>query len=178
MFAKDKMKVIDNFLEKEEADKIEKEFLHPFFPWYYASSINPDFDHLQEKPNHQFQFVHSFFFEHKIQSNGWSILEPIINKLKIKALIRVKANCIPMTEQIITHGFHIDYKDNLTAIYYVNSNNGYTEFETGEKVESIKNRMIIFNSNVKHRGTTCTDKHTRMNVNINFYEPKGDMYEY
>ena len=30
------MNVIDNFLEVEEADKIEKEFLHPFFPWYYA----------------------------------------------------------------------------------------------------------------------------------------------
>jgi hypothetical protein len=172
------VKIIDNFLSIEEADKIEQEFTHPFFPWYYSSSINPEFDHLQEKPNHQFQFVHTFYFKHKIMSNAWPTLEPLIEKMKIKSLVRVKANCIPMTENIITHGFHIDYKDNLTAIYYVNSNNGFTEFETGEKIESSKNRLIIFSSNIKHRGTTSTDAHCRMNININYFPLLEELYGY
>ena len=176
MSSERKIKILDNFLAKEDADNIERECKHPFFPWYYASSINPEYDHLQEKPNHQFQFVHSFYFEHKVMSNAWPILEPLIKKIKIKSLIRVKANCIPMTEQIITHGFHIDYRDNLTAIYYVNSNNGYTEFETGEKIKSEKNRLIIFDSNIKHRGTTSTDAHCRMNININYFPLLEEVY--
>ena len=168
MFAKGKMKVIDNFLEKEEADLWEKRFLHPEFPWYYADRISED-DHLQEKPNHQFQFCHNFYFEHKPTSSFFPILKSLIEKMKIKSIVRIKSNCIPMTLETIKHAFHIDYDNNITAIYYVNTNNGYTEFETGDKVHSLKNRIVIFDSNLKHRGTTCTDKHNRININLNYY---------
>ena len=56
-----------------------------------------------------------------------------------------------------------------TAIYYVNTNNGYTEFEDGSRVESIENRLVTFPSYMKHTGTTCTDQKRRIVINFNYY---------
>ena len=55
-----------------------------------------------------------------------------------------------------------------TAIFYVNSNNGYTEFENGAIVESEENRMVVFPAEMKHRGTSCTDKKIRVVINFNY----------
>jgi len=168
MSSERKIKILDNFLAKEDADNIERECKHPFFPWYYASSINPEYDHLQEKPNHQFQFVHSFYFEHKVMSNAWPILEPLIKKIKIKSLIRVKANLYPGFDKKVIHPKHVDYTYNTNgAIYYVNTNNGTTNL-TNKKIKSVKNRLLYFNASKPHNSTTCTDKKIRLNININY----------
>ena len=55
-----------------------------------------------------------------------------------------------------------------TSIFYVNTNNGYTVFEDGTKVESVANRMLTFPSNLKHCGTSCTDKNIRSVINFNY----------
>ena len=57
----------------------------------------------------------------------------------------------------------------MTAIYYVNSNNGYTEFEDGTKVDSVRNRLVTFPSSMKHRGVSQTDTRTRMVINFNWF---------
>ena len=56
-----------------------------------------------------------------------------------------------------------------TSIFYVNTNNGYTEFEDGTKVESVENRLVTFSLNMKHRGTSCTDEKTRVVINFNYF---------
>ena len=57
-----------------------------------------------------------------------------------------------------------------TAIFYINSNNGYTEFEeTGEKVLSVANRVCIFDNGLQHAGVTTTDTINRVVVNVNYY---------
>ena len=61
----------------------------------------------------------------------------------------------------------------MTAVFYVNTNNGYTIFESGEKVSSVENRMVIFDSNILHTGTTCTDERVRCVLNFNYYEWKN-----
>jgi len=38
-----------------------------------------------------------------------------------------------------------------------------------EIIKSEKNRLVIFPANVKHTGTTCTDKDERIVLNINYY---------
>jgi hypothetical protein len=55
-----------------------------------------------------------------------------------------------------------------TAIYYVNSTDGYTEFRDGTKVPSVENSMVVFPSYMEHTGTTCTDKRSRININMNY----------
>ena len=55
-----------------------------------------------------------------------------------------------------------------TAIYYLNTNNGYTEFEDGTKIESIANRFFLFDGAIKHASTTTTNALARFNINFNF----------
>ena len=61
---------------------------------------------------------------------------------------------------------------NLTAIFYINSNDGYTEFEDGTIVNSIQNRILIFPGNLKHRGASPTDVKSRALLNINYFPGK------
>ena len=64
---------------------------------------------------------------------------------------------------------HVDYNfDGTTCIYYLNTNNGYTLFEDGSKIESVANRLVLFDANIKHAGTSCTDALYRAVINFNF----------
>ena len=73
--------------------------------------------------------------------------------------------------------FHVDgpslseekLKQSSTSIFYVNTNNGYTKFEDGTKVESVANRMVTFPANMKHTGTSCTDEKIRVVINFNYF---------
>ena len=51
----------------------------------------------------------------------------------------------------------------------MNTNNGYTIFEDGTKVESVANRMITFPANLKHTGTSCTDQQVRIVINFDYF---------
>ena len=94
-------------------------------------------------------------------------------QLEVYSLQRVKINLQERQEKIIEHGMHIDYNDApenaLTSILYINTNNGYTKFETGEKVESVENRLVTFPNSLKHTGTTnsCDEKY-RCVMNIDW----------
>ena len=73
-------------------------------------------------------------------------------------------------------GWHCDYDLQpdekgivKTAIFYVNSNNGYTIFkESKKKVRSVENRLVIFPSELEHCGGSCTDNKQRVVINFNF----------
>ena len=56
--------------------------------------------------------------------------------------------------------------DCLISIFYINTNNGYTYFETGEKIKSVENRLITFDNKLKHYGTTSTNTQTRIVLNL------------
>jgi hypothetical protein len=97
------------------------------------------------------------------------LIDSIIKKLKIKKLLNVRANlCLRGNTKC---AWHTDkFTDNLkhkTAIYYVNSNNGYTEFEN-KKIKCEKNKIIVFDANKKHRAVGQTDTDTRMVINLNY----------
>ena len=102
-----------------------------------------------------------------------------MNRINSISLWRIKTNLLTRTSNIIENAFHIDMFSNMseeklkqwtTSIFYVNTNNGYTEFEDGTKVESVANRFISFPANLKHRGTSCTDENTRVVINFNYFE--------
>jgi hypothetical protein len=61
-----------------------------------------------------------------------------------------------------------------TAVFYLNTNNGYTYFENNEKVLSTENTFVEFDSHIMHGGTTCTDQLKRMMINFN-YIPKNNL---
>ena len=141
----------------------------------YSGNENNENKHL----DNNMQFCHALFKnnrEENYTSDQISFIKPliekIVNKNNARCFRRIKANLNIRTSTIIKHGFHIDFDDNehmTTAIYYVNSNDGYTEFEDGTKVESVENRLLTFPSSMKHCGTTCTNAFGRCVINMNYF---------
>ena len=161
--------VIDNFLDEQSFRNLQNVILGNDFTWFYINAI----DYSNEEGD-KFQFFHAFFKEDiGVNSHQYGILSNILNKIKPKDIFRIKANLLTRTSKIEVNTFHSDivYLGILpwtTSIFYINTNNGYTEFETGAKVESIENRMVVFPAEMKHRGTSCTDKKIRVVINFNY----------
>ena len=53
------------------------------------------------------------------------------------------------------------------ALYSVNTNNGYTLFENGDKAPSVENQLVLFDGSLKHCSVAQTDENLRINININ-----------
>ena len=155
------MKIINDYLNKEEFINIKNLLINNNFPWYLNEI-------LDKKVEEEFQFTHTFYDNFVIKSDYFNYLNNILSILKPKALIRIKANLLIKTNEIIEHGYHVDTeaKTSKTAIFYINTNDGYTKFKNGELIKSEENKLIIFDSDQEHTGTTCTDKLFRMVINF------------
>ena len=163
--------VIDNFLDKEDFKQIQDFILGPAIPWNYNKSKVSESEKEAESKD-SFQFVHLFYNTHIIKSDHFNILNPLIKKINPLAIIKIKANMTMRTEELLEYGYHKDLTTDtglLTAVFYLNNNNGYTKFIDGIKVESIENRIVIFDSQAWHTGTSCTDERFRAVLNLNYY---------
>ena len=88
--------------------------------------------------------------------------------MRPKRLERIKANSNPQTSSHFKGGYHIDYSNITTSILYINTNNGWTQFKNGDKVNCIENRMVIFDSNLEHEGVSSTDQKRKVVINFNY----------
>ena len=50
---------------------------------------------------------------------------------------------------------------------YINTNNGYTLFKSGEKIDSVANRLLIFDGLKEHSTVVQTDTPARYIINFN-----------
>jgi len=159
-------KVIDNYLDVDQHLILKEIMESNNFPWFYTKGKTKPTD----KPKlFDYQFNHIFYINNNINSNFFNDLNPILDKLKPLSLIRIKANLNPPAEKLIESDYHTDKDFKCkTAIYYVNDNDGYTMIGK-EKVLSKKNRMVFFNSDVKHFGTNSTNCNNRMVINFNYF---------
>ena len=161
------MKIIDNFLPKTDFEVIQQFLLGDNFSWNLLPSIANNKQGLD-----QYQFVHTFFdISQPSLQNYSNFLTPLFSKLQAKYILRVKANLRPRTTQGVLSDYHVDMSLNQqTAIYYLNTNNGYTKFQdnTLQDVPSVANRLLTFYGGLKHCGASCTDQNTRILLNINY----------
>ena len=159
------MKVIDNFLDESYFNYLTSTIMSDWFPWYY----NP---YVVYEGDGKSQFTHVFFNDappwNGKKSEYFNLWMPCIQKLKCHRLNRIKANLTQRTVFHRKYQHHIDIKDMLTAIFYINTCNGYTRFKGRPNVKSVANRMVIFDSNLLHSGVTCTNGQVRVVVNFNF----------
>ena len=171
------IQIIDNFLDRKSFLELREEIFSNDFPWYFSDVKTYSDTNWEENELYNCQHVHTFFaVRTKVKSRWYSLLVPILKRLKARDIIRIKINSTPKTERIIKHNFHVDiddakefgYPSSTTTVYYLNTNDGYTEFETGERVNSVENRMVIFDSTTRHRSTTCTNQMRRVVLNFNY----------
>ena len=162
-------KVVDNFLDKKVFKEIQKGILeNTYFPWYFSNYT----DYLGEKGLAKGKYIHTFYENNNSNSKYYSLLLPIIEKLKCVSLIKIKINSTNYSNKIIEGTYHVDnkHKGTTTAVYYINTNDGYTKFKKNKKkISSVENRMVIFNSNTEHLGTTTTNTKRRVVLNFNYF---------
>jgi len=164
------IQIYDDFLSDKAFLHIQSIFFNPKFSWLWCDNIvhPPQCDELDD-----YQFYRVLYEEGNANPQVLEDLMPIFNHPKINCgrVIRVKVNCNPRSNRIVRNGFHIDTSAKCTtAVFYVNSNDGYTEFEDGTRVESIANRFVTFPSHLLHSGTTCTNQKRRVIINFNYYD--------
>ena len=96
-------------------------------------------------------------------------IQPIIKKLEPLSLVRIKANCNPISNKLVEFDKHPDqFFKCKAAIYYLNDNDGYTMIED-KKIESKANRIILFDADEEHYGTNSTNCNNRMVINFNYF---------
>ena len=159
------MEIIDNFLNQKEFELIQNMLLGHEIEWYF-SSITTEKRHLDE-----FQFCHIFYRDGEPGKN-YSLIAPLINKIGPFCVVSIKANLLTKTDNIREYGFHVDIdkKHLTTAVFYINTCNGYTLFRDGKKVESIANRLVIFDAQELHTGSSCTNESRRVVINLNYFK--------
>jgi len=164
------MEVYDDFLSEYQFKKFDAQILNnSYFPWYYSNGV-------VEENDGRYQFTHVVFdvLRGGTTSDFFPIFESILEKLNVKKLHRVKLNLNPSTFFHRGGGWHVDYAADdpfphtKTAVFYLNTNNGWTSFKKGGRVKSKSNRIVIFDSSLKHQGVTCTDNNRRVIVNFNY----------
>ena len=168
------LKIYDNFLSDADYKVVSSALTAHRFPWYFNNNIAGTNEGVDG-----YQFVHSFFNVSKVydvDTEYSNFINPIWNKLAPKYMLRAKANLRPRTKEHFRSNFHVDMNlGQTTAIYYLNSNNGSTVFkDSGDKVESVANRLIVFDGSIEHAGTSCTDDSRRVVLNINYIPSELD----
>ena len=176
----DNMYIIPNFLDEKEFVDIEKFIYGKNSEWTYNPvKSRPDTGitpvdrtyHNQQmvKIHYNPPAVYDMKFLSHFNALNWRF-SPL-------SWLRLKVNMQFPCAEIIQSPFHCDIPKNdipdgvkvYTAIYYLNTNNGYTIFEdTGEKVQSIKNQLLLFDAKKAHAGTSFTNAKNRIVINMNF----------
>ena len=165
----DYYKVTDNFLDTGTFNTLSNELLMPTFPWY-PSSIDAE-DHESNRLRNM-QFVH-YFYENNMAMDGCNILFPLVKKIDPLAVLRIKGNITLQHDTQLKHDLHVDITNTtnpsvMESIFYMNTNNGWTEFEDCVKIHSVANRLVTFPNYIKHTSVSCSDQTYRMVLNLNY----------
>jgi hypothetical protein len=175
------MEIIDNFLVEKEFVALRDVITNPDFDWHFSPGNDETVEEISSPPLFT-HIVHGDTTPFGHSSSCFRILFcsllssapfPGMYGLGINSTrIRLNLNCkFPEPRK---YHYHLDMSLGnasalwTTAILYINTNNGYTEFEDGTKVDSVANRLVTFPANTRHRGVSQTDEETRILINFNY----------
>lgn len=165
-------KIIDNFLNNEHFNVLKNIMFKEDFFWNY----NKTQVYYINKPSDGSMFFHRIFNNNRIIDHYLynEHMLHILDCLNCNALINIKANMYINVNNRFTSYWHTDHgiKNAFTAIFYMNNNNGYTLLDEDKKIkiDSVENRMVIFNSFIKHCAIRQTDEDRRVIINFNYIQ--------
>jgi hypothetical protein len=158
-------KVIKNFLPNEDFQKLKNLLFGENISWYYLKHMVHSDDGF---------FAHNFFNHSSPRSDYFNdFIIPILIKLNFAAVIKVRANFTFKKKKKYFSQFHTDCSFiNKTAILYMNTCNGYTilDEKLKIKIKCEENKMLIFNSQIKHCLASQTDEEKRIVINFNYFD--------
>tara|TARA_R100000773_G_C4160841_1_gene78724 strand:- start:98 stop:625 length:528 start_codon:yes stop_codon:yes gene_type:complete len=167
-------KLIDNFLEKEVYQKISDYLTSQDIPWFFRNiDVTGDENGSTKNKNgfYNFCFYNEFKPDHP---SFYEFMPPILDKLKVRALIQIRANLTFRDIDTKESAFHSDYEYNnsTTGILYLSTCNAKTILKIKDEeiaVDSVENRMLLFPTNILHKAVYQDDLHKRYVINFNFF---------
>jgi len=166
-------RIIDNVLSENDLIKIEQNVLQaPIFK-VFDSTASKQSDNVYDVMMSKvfFSSLYSRYQEPGINKEYLPYLYPLLDKVVAGFLLRVSLNLTFATPDPNISQFHIDtdIPNSHTCIYYLNSNNGGTKFkDSGEIIQSQRNRAVMFPSHLSHAAVNTTDTKLRWVLNINY----------
>ena len=164
------MQVIEDYLEEEYFNHLYGMMTNQtMWQWNFQRNVAAETDQEEEDINNYY-FVHPMYdYMDVVNPSTHQYFLPLLRGLDIKCLHRSRVLMYVNQGKQIIHSRHVDMDESCTtALLYMNTNNGFTEFETGERVESIKNRLLLFDGSVKHSSSTPTDTKYRMLISVTY----------
>jgi len=160
-----KHKVIKKFLDVGFFEKLKNIIMGPEFPWRKRDE-STGWDHTY--------FSYCFFNSYDSKSDLYQpFIIPILQKLKVNAPIQVRANML-INKLFKTSSWHVDYDYKCkTAILYLNDCDGGTELQINNKTIFVKaeaNKIVIFDTDIKHRALTSKNEPVRFIINFNYFK--------
>jgi hypothetical protein len=163
--------VIDNFLPKEEFEYLSNLIVYNLhFPLYYNDIVS-----YEGEPNHEWNwYATHLLYDNDIPNSEhfksiYNIFIPKFSEsIGFKSLLRIKVNMYPHTEKLHENAMHTDLPfSHNAAVFSLNTCDGFTRMVNGNQVNSVKNRIVIFDGSTSHNSTTTTNK-ARYNINFNW----------
>ena len=166
-----------------------------FYGQYYeepyaveTSTHVSDMSANEDQPN--YFFTHVTYSHYIPRSPHYELLIPLCDKIEkeeegaegklnedkhhkdihgIKALLRMRVNYFPNTNPLYEYPMHADYLYSHTAaILSLNTCDGYTKLADGTKLDSVANRLVLFDAGENHCATTTTNEKARFNLIMNY----------
>jgi len=170
--------VVDNFLPDDEFNQLSSFMLGSAFPWYHSDNVAEE-GNDEAKVSYNHYFTHNLVLPAPVDTPDGTppqvshLHEPIWydhfdQRFPDVDIIRMKVNCFPATDKVYEHITHTDYDfPHKGALLCLNTCNGYTRIGD-DKIPSIANRMIYFDTSAPHCSTTTSDQPMRCNIVINY----------
>ena len=168
------MQIIKNFLPEEQYKKIKQFIFSEKFPWFYnKDTVYRDPLEILNKEQEIGQFIHFFYKDYYSDSPFINIISPFIEKINPISIFKIKLNLNYGTKKIIETGYHTDIDDKRfkSAVFFLNECDGYCKIKE-EKIYSEDNKVVIFDSNTSHTGSTCTSSKRRVVLNMVYIDVK------
>ena len=156
--------IVDNFLQPDYFENLVSVISGEEFPWFYIG-------HIAEPNDTQDNYLtHNFYSNNAPNSNFFDHLKPLLEKLEVKALMRVRALMYIGRDHLIEHGRHSDTPfAHKTCVLYLNTNDGFTRLNDTTCVNSVRNRALLFDGSQPHNSTNCTSDKRRLVITINYF---------
>lgn len=186
------MQIINNFIKPRIQDELENLLTGNNFPYFYINELSTPHEHNEEDKTvgailldsntvEAPQFFHMFVADGVVNSNVYSNIAPIVNKVidtvdgdYYVARCKVNMNLIDTRFEGKYHTPHIDngFNDQVTAIYYVNDSDGDTFFfddsgKVTKRVTPKKGTLVMWKGKVFHAKSSPVKSLSRVVININ-----------
>ena len=161
----------DDFLNPQDFGAL-KQHLGPGgdFPWKLSPRINSN-----DQKNDDMYFATLIYHSY---DDGWyndidrRFFKIITSKLYIESLFRIKCNLyFPSKSGKVQH--HASHKDanfkHQGALFYLTTCDAPTTMADGTEIESIENRLLLFDPATQHFSSSPTNSPYRVTINFNYF---------